>query len=133
MAARRRAGSFSPKTSRRLRISKVDMLYGMACLPLGIECGLRYLEPERLYWLGEGYASPQDDYVSSNVSSTAGHRCSKSPSLWSPSFNRAWIRCCVSGQVRAVSKEVMAARSRSADGKETWFTRFFAAAMPRHS
>src|SRR6266568_5613208 len=32
MAARRRAGSFSPKTSRRLRISKVDMLYGMACL-----------------------------------------------------------------------------------------------------
>src|SRR5260370_42434076 len=32
MAARRRAGSFSPKTSRRLRISKVDMLYGKACL-----------------------------------------------------------------------------------------------------
>src|SRR6266851_4022397 len=32
MAARRRAGSFSPKTSRRLRISKVDMLYGMAWL-----------------------------------------------------------------------------------------------------
>src|SRR5258707_546219 len=32
MEARRRAGSFSPKTSRRLRISKVDMLYGMACL-----------------------------------------------------------------------------------------------------
>src|SRR5260370_21533969 len=32
MAARRRAGSFSPKTSRRLRISKVDMLYGQACL-----------------------------------------------------------------------------------------------------
>src|SRR5258708_21359238 len=31
MAARRRAGSFSPKTSRRLRISKVDML-DMACL-----------------------------------------------------------------------------------------------------
>src|SRR5580658_2631389 len=32
MAARRRAGSFSPKTSRRLRISKVEMLYGMVCL-----------------------------------------------------------------------------------------------------
>src|SRR5437773_1375051 len=31
MAARRRAGSFSPKTSRRLRISKMDML-DMACL-----------------------------------------------------------------------------------------------------
>src|SRR2546430_2631903 len=30
MAARRRAGSFSPKTSRRLRISKVDMLNGTA-------------------------------------------------------------------------------------------------------
>src|SRR6266566_5383231 len=32
MAARRRAGSFSPKTSRRLRISKVEMLYDMVCL-----------------------------------------------------------------------------------------------------
>src|SRR5258708_27877067 len=31
MAARRRAGSFSPKTSRRLRVSRVDML-DMACL-----------------------------------------------------------------------------------------------------
>src|ERR1700741_4249236 len=30
MAARRRAGSFSPKTSCRLRISKVDMLKDMA-------------------------------------------------------------------------------------------------------
>src|SRR5882757_1141058 len=32
MAARRRAGSFSPKTSRRLRISKVETLWGTACL-----------------------------------------------------------------------------------------------------
>src|SRR5689334_6036781 len=32
MAARRRAGSFSPNTSWRLRVSKVDMLYDMACL-----------------------------------------------------------------------------------------------------
>jgi len=93
--------------------------------------GLRYLDPERLYWLDEGYASPQDDYVSSNLSSTAGHRCSKSPSLWSPRFNRAWIRCCVSGQVSAVSKEVMRRGAQSADGNETWLTRFFAAAMAR--
>jgi hypothetical protein len=33
MAAHRRAGSFSPKTSLRLRVSKVDMLYDMACPP----------------------------------------------------------------------------------------------------
>src|SRR5580704_8712701 len=32
MAARRRAGSFSPKTSRRLRINKVEMLLPMASL-----------------------------------------------------------------------------------------------------
>src|ERR1700730_19121541 len=32
MAARRRAGSFSPKTSRRLRISKFDMLLDMCPL-----------------------------------------------------------------------------------------------------
>src|SRR5712692_2861277 len=36
MAARRRAGSFSPKTSSRLRVSKVDMLYDMSFVsPLG--------------------------------------------------------------------------------------------------
>src|SRR5437879_12916976 len=29
--------------------------------PLGIECGLRYLDPEWLYWLDERCASPQDD------------------------------------------------------------------------
>src|SRR3981189_3440024 len=43
------------------------------------------------------------------------------------------MRRCVSGQVSAVSKEVMAARNRSADGNETWLTRFFAAAMARRS
>src|SRR3989442_13964914 len=32
MAARRRAGSISPKTSWRLRVSKVDMLYATRCL-----------------------------------------------------------------------------------------------------
>src|SRR5438128_1482053 len=34
MAARRRAASFSPKTSSRLRINKVEMLSDMACLLL---------------------------------------------------------------------------------------------------
>src|SRR6266850_3365494 len=32
IAARRRSGSFSPKTSWRLRVSKVDMLWDTACL-----------------------------------------------------------------------------------------------------
>src|SRR5438876_2659137 len=50
----------------------------------------------------DGCASPHGDYVSRSVSSTAGHRFSKSPSRWSPRFNRAWIRCCVSGHVSAV-------------------------------
>src|ERR1700730_10683510 len=40
MAARRRAGSFSPNTSRRLRIIKVDMLLDIACLLFATECGL---------------------------------------------------------------------------------------------
>src|SRR5579863_4848748 len=38
MAARRRAGSFSPKTSRRLRSIKVDMLLDMACLLRRPQC-----------------------------------------------------------------------------------------------
>src|ERR1700757_200600 len=36
MAARRRVGSFSPKTSRRLRISNVAMLYDMSLSPLDL-------------------------------------------------------------------------------------------------
>src|SRR5437879_2418296 len=75
----------------------------------------------------------QTDYVSRSVPSTSGQRVSKSLSRWSPRCNTFWIRCCVSGQVSAVSKEVIAARSRSADGNETWLTRFFAAAMARRS
>src|SRR5437773_8502075 len=50
MAARRRAGSFSPKTSCRLRVSKVDMLWDKGLSPLGIECGLegsRHSGPSR--------------------------------------------------------------------------------------
>jgi hypothetical protein len=54
-----------------------------------------------------------------SVPSSTGHRFSKSASRWSPRFNRAWIRSCASGHVNAVSKEVMASRSRSADGNET--------------
>jgi hypothetical protein len=42
------------------------------------------------------------DYVSRSVPSSAGQRFSKSPSRWSPRFNRASIRCCVSGHVSAV-------------------------------
>src|SRR5262245_64022869 len=41
MAARRRAGSFSPKTSCRLRVSKVDMLDDMACQELFLDCASR--------------------------------------------------------------------------------------------
>src|SRR5205807_10459227 len=49
-----------------------------------------------------GRASPHGDYVSTSVPSTSGHRFSKSTSSWSPRSNRAWIRCCASGHVRAV-------------------------------
>src|SRR2546425_10641263 len=49
--------------------------------PLGIECGLRYLDPEWLYWLDERWGSPQGDYVSSNVAGTCGHPCWRSPPL----------------------------------------------------
>src|SRR3984893_15185381 len=73
------------------------------------------------------------DYVSSSVPSTSGQRVSKPLSCWSPRCNTFWIRCCASGHVSAVSKEVMASRSRSADGNETWLTRFFAAAIARRS
>ena len=51
---------------------------------------------------GDNWASPHGDYVSRSVPSSAGHRFSKSPSRWSPRFNRAWIRCCVSGHVRGL-------------------------------
>src|SRR5438876_10372028 len=37
--------------------------------------------------------------VSRSVPSSAGHCFSKSASCWSPSFNRDWIRCPVSGHV----------------------------------
>src|SRR5260370_6464371 len=80
-----------------------------------------------------GCAAPHGDYVSTSVPSTSGHRFSKSTSRCSPRSNRAWIRCCASGQVSAVSKEAMASRSRSAEGNETWLTRFFAAALARRS
>src|SRR5258708_18689612 len=75
----------------------------------------------------------QTNYFSSSEPSTSGHRFSKSTSRCSPRSNRVWTRCCASGHVSAVSKEVMASRSRSADGSETWLTRFFAAAMARRS
>src|SRR6267154_4867830 len=74
-----------------------------------------------------GCASPHGDYVSRSVPSSAGHDFSKSTSRWSPRSKRAWIRCCASGHVSAVPKEVKASRSRSADGNETWLTRLFAA------
>jgi len=46
--------------------------------------------------------SRQVQTSSKSVPSSAGHRFSKSPSRWSPRFNRAWIRSCVSGHVSAV-------------------------------
>jgi hypothetical protein len=49
-----------------------------------------------------------------------------------PRFNRASIRCCVSGHVSAVWK-ALRARGRSAYGNETWLMRFFAAAIGRRS
>ena len=82
---------------------------------------------------GDNRASPHDDYVARSVPSSAGHRISKSPSRWSPRFNRVWIRFCVSGHVIAVVNELRASRSRSAGGSETWLTRFFAAAIGRRS
>jgi len=51
------------------------------------------------------------DWVSRRVPSTVGHRFSKSTSLCSPRFRRAWIRRWASGHVSAVSKEVRASRS----------------------
>ncbi len=50
---------------------------------------------------GRAKCWPHGDYYSRSVPSTSGHRCSKSSSRWSPRFNRAWIRCCVSGHVSA--------------------------------
>src|SRR5260370_29321180 len=72
--------------------------------PLGIECGLRYLDPERLYWLGRGCASPHGRQGSSSVPGTSGQRASKSLSPLRPRCNKFWIRCCGSGQFSAVSK-----------------------------
>src|SRR6267143_5231100 len=85
------------------------------------------------YLSGLRCASPHGAYISRSVPSSAGHRFSKSPSCWRPSFKRAWMRCCVSGHVSAVVKELRASRSRSADGNETWLRRFFAAAIARRS
>ena len=43
------------------------------------------------------------------------------------------MRCCVSGHISAVVKELRASRSRSADGNDTLLMRFFAAAIARRS
>src|SRR5690349_18456894 len=48
MAARRRVGSLSPKTSRRLRISKVDTLFDMACLLSARSAGLDAADREKM-------------------------------------------------------------------------------------
>src|SRR6476660_442372 len=79
------------------------------------------------------YFNNVGDYGSSSVSSVAGHEVSKSTSRWSPRSNRAWIRCCASGHVSAVPKEVKESSRRSADGNETWLIRFFAAAIALRS
>src|ERR1700747_2935140 len=58
MAARRRAGSFSPKTSFRLRVNNVDMLWDMACLLVSrfdsiLGCPSFFWEPESVAAIGD--------------------------------------------------------------------------------
>src|ERR1700688_2695539 len=72
-------------------------------------------------------------FVSARLPRTSGQLFSKSVSRCSPRSNTACIRCWASDHVSAVPNEVIASRSRSADGNETWFTRFFAAARARRS
>src|SRR6266852_5759823 len=68
-----------------------------------------------------------------SVPSNSLYRFSMSPGWFHPRLNNAWNRCCASGHVNAVVKDVRLSRSRSADGNETWLMRFFAAAIARRS
>src|ERR1700740_373376 len=71
--------------------------------------------------------------VSTRLPRISGQLFSKLASRCSPRSTTACIRRWASGLVSAAPKEVKASRSLSADGKETWFTRFFAAARARRS